>query len=409
MRRQSLSRDEARRMALAAHGFGEPRTEGPHGWRAMARTIERLNLLQIDSVNVLARAHYLPLYSRLGPYDAGELDARAFAAGRKGRALFEYWAHEASLLPVAYWPLMQWRMARARAGDGIYGSLSRFARANRAYVEEVRRAVEERGPLAARDLAAAGKRTGPWWGWHEAKQALEWLFWTGQVTASGRRGNFERLYDVPARVLPRAVLEAPVPEEADAIRILIERSARALGVASEAELRDYFRLPVAAAKRAVAELAEAGVLEPVTVESWQGVAYRRHAAGSPRAVTPTTLLSPFDPVVWHRSRAERLHGLRYRIEIYTPAPERAFGYYVLPFLHEGRFAARCCLKADRAASTLVVNTAHREAQAAEGATAEALAAELKRMAAWLGLARIRVARRGDLAGALAAAVRSQAA
>ncbi len=393
-------------MALAAHGLAGARSGGSPGWRTMARVIERLNLLQIDSVNVLARAHYLPLYSRLGPYDIGELDARAFAAGRKGRALFEYWAHEASLLPVSYWPLMQWRMARARAGDGVYGSLSRFARANRAYVEEVRRAVEDRGPLSARDLAAAGRRTGPWWGWHEAKQALEWLFWTGEVTASGRRSTFERLYDVPARVLPRTALEAPVPGEAHAIRTLIERSAAALGVASEAELRDYFRLPVAAAKRAVAELAEAGVLEPVTVESWQGAAYRHHAAGSPRAVTPTTLLSPFDPVVWHRSRAERLHGLRYRIEIYTPAPERAFGYYVLPFLHEGRFAARCCLKADRAASTLVVNTAHREAHAPEGETAAALALELQRLAAWLGLDRLRVARRGDLAKALAAAVKS---
>jgi uncharacterized protein len=393
-------------MALAAHGLAGERPRTPPDWRAMARVIERLNLLQIDSVNVLARAHYLPLFSRLGAYDTAALDARAFAAGRKGRALFEYWAHEASLLPVSYWPLMQWRMARARAGEGVYGSLARFARANRGYVEEVRRAVAERGPLSARDLATGGRRTGPWWGWHEAKEALEWLFWTGEVTASGRRGNFERLYDVPARVIPAAMLEAPVPEEADAVRTLIERSALALGVASEAELRDYFRLPVAAAKRAVAELAGSGQIEPVTVEGWQGVAYRHPAARVPRTAAPTTLLSPFDPVVWHRSRAERLHGLRYRIEIYTPAHKREFGYYVLPFLHEGRFAARCCLKADRAASTLIGNTAHREADAPEGETAAALAGELRRLAAWLGLERVRVARRGDLAKPLAVEVKS---
>jgi uncharacterized protein YcaQ len=401
---QPLSREEARRMALAAQGLSSPPRDRTAGWGAMAAAIDRLRLLQIDSVNVLARAHYLPLYSRLGPYDRNLLDARAFGAGRKGRALFEYWAHEASLLPVATWPLMQWRMQRAAKGEGLYQSLARFRRENRRYVEDVRQEIAARGPVSARDLAGEGKRTGPWWGWHEAKLALEWLFWAGQVTASGRRGNFERLYDVPERVIPATALAAPVPDEAEAIRTLVAMSAEALGIASDAELRDYFRLPVAQTKRAIAELTEAGILEAVRVEGWPGLAWRHRDARLPRTVAGTALLSPFDPVVWHRTRAERVHGLRYRIEIYTPAHKREFGYYVLPFIHRGRFAARSCLKADRARSALVVNTAHREPDAAEGATAEALALELIRLAGWLGLSRVEVKPRGDLAKGLKQAV-----
>lgn len=400
MTTQSLSREEARRMALTAQGLASPPRARTAGWRTMSATIDRLKLLQIDSVNVLARAHYLPLYSRLGPYDRSVLDAHAFSEGRKGRALFEYWAHEASLLPVSAWPLMQWRMQRAANGKGLYGSLARFRRENRRYVEEVRQEIAARGPLSAREVAGEGKRTGPWWGWHEAKLALEWLFWAGQVTASGRRGNFERLYDVPERVIPTAALAAPVPDEAEAIRTLVAMSAEALGIASDAELRDYFRLPVAETRQAIAELAEAGLLEAVRVEGWPGLAWRHRDARLPRTVAGSALLSPFDPVVWHRTRAERVHGLRYRIEIYTPAHKREYGYYVLPFIHRGRFAARACLKADRSREALVVNTAHREPGAAEGPTAAALAVELARLARWLDLTRIEVKQRGDLARAL---------
>ncbi|MFO1090304.1 MAG: crosslink repair DNA glycosylase YcaQ family protein [Hyphomicrobiales bacterium] len=396
----SLSREEARRIALTAQGLAAPAREGDPSWRKIAATIDRLNLLQIDSVNVLARAHYLPLYSRLGAYDRSLLDAHAFAQGRKGRALFEYWAHEASLLPVSCWPLLQWRMRRAERGDGLYKSLARFAVERRGYIDTVLAEIRANGPLAARELAGEEKRSGAWWGWHDAKYALEWLFWAGLVTASGRRGGFERLYDVPERVLPASALDSPVPAEADAIRALVERSAIALGIASEADLRDYFRLPVAETKRAVQELIESGALREVGVEGWRMQAYLHRDATLPRRATGTALLSPFDPVVWERQRTERLFGFHYRIEIYTPAHKREYGYYVLPFLHEGRFAARLCLKADRANDTLVVNTSHLEDGADLEGTANALIGELRRLSRWLDLAHMRVDARNGLGSAI---------
>ncbi|MGE4244680.1 MAG: winged helix-turn-helix domain-containing protein [Parvibaculaceae bacterium] len=392
-----LSRDEARRIALAAQGLAaKPRRAGDASWATLARTIDKINLLQIDSVNVLCRSHYLPLFSRLGRYRRETLDARAFTAGRK-RALFEYWAHEASLLPLDLHPLMRWRMEDARSGQGIYKGLSRFAHEKRKFVREVLGQVRERGPLTARELAEPGQRTGPWWGWHDGKTALEYLFWAGEVTATGRQSNFERVYDLPERALPAEVLSLPTPAEPDAIRELMRRSALALGVASEPDLRDYFRLPVAASKRALAELAEDGVLVPATVEGWRIPGWLHRDAALPRRATGTALLSPFDPIVWERSRAERLFGFRYRIEIYTPAPKRAFGYYVLPFLHKGRFTARVCLKADRPSSVLRVNSAHGEEGRQLGETAEALMPELRELALWLGLERVVVTERGDLA------------
>jgi uncharacterized protein YcaQ len=398
----SLSAAEARRAVLGAQGLASRSArQGVSGFSPVQRIIERLNLLQIDSVNVLARAHYFPVYSRLGPYDRGKLDRRAFAARR--RTLFEYWAHEASLLPLSFWPLLRWRMRRAADGRGIYKGLARFAAERRDYVEAILREVRARGPVTARELSATGARTGPWWGWHDGKIALEFLFWAGAVTAAGRR-NFERLYDIPERAIPAATLAAPEPGETQAIRKLLSLSGRALGIASEADLRDYFRLPVPETATALKELVEEGELVPVKVAGWSVAAYRHRDANVPARAGGTALLSPFDPLVWERGRTERLFNFRYRIEIYTPAHLRQFGYYVLPFLMDGRLVGRVCLKADRQAGVLRVNSSHHEEGTDTGLAAERLAAELARLASWLDLDGIVVHPSGTLAKPLRQAV-----
>ena len=398
MRRERLSAAEARRLAVAAQGFADARPERPPGGRDLGRVLARVGLVQIDSVNVLARAHYLPAFARLGPYDPELIDRAAHYAPRR---LFEYWGHEASLLPVALHPLLRWRMARA--SDEAWGRMRRIARERPDLLDRVEAAVREHGPVAASELAEARpRRSGPWWDWSETKVALEFLFWSGRVTSARRRG-FERLYDVPERVLPRDVLAAPTPAEPDAIRSLVRIAARACGVAAERDLRDYFRLPAREARRAVAELAEAGELLPVAVEGWRGPAYLDARARIPRSVDAQALIGPFDSLIWERSRVERLFGIRYRIEIYVPAPKRVHGYYVLPFLLGDRLVARVDLKADRQARALRVQAAHAE-PGPPGEVAERLAATLHEMAAWLGLERVEVAPRGDLAPALAACV-----
>jgi uncharacterized protein len=391
---ERLSLPLARRIALAAQGFGEPRPDGPVDARRVARTIRRLGLLQIDSVNVLARAHYVPLYSRLGPYDTGLLDAAAWGRPRR---LFEYWAHEASLLPVETQPLLRWRMERARRQEAIYGGLARFAQARADYLATVLAEVSARGPTTAGDLEGA-RGAGGWWGWSEPKRALECLFWEGRLTTATRRG-FERVYDLPERVLPRDVLAAPDPHPADAQRALIAHAARALGVATAADLRDYFRFAGDEGTTAIAELVETGELIPVRVEGWTQKAWLHRDARLPRRIEARALLSPFDPLVWERGRTERLFGFRYRIEIYVPAHKRVHGYYVLPFLLGDRLVARVDLKADRAAGTLRVPAAHAEPDAPPE-TADALRAELRTLADWLGLERVAVAPVGDLAGAV---------
>jgi uncharacterized protein YcaQ len=399
--RNSLALAEARRIALAAQGFDNPDRAGTANWTRIAGAIRRMHLLQIDSVNVLCRSHYLPVYSRLGAYDQAALDARSFSNGK--RALFECWAHEASLLPLELHPLMRWRMERARAGQGIYGSMNRFAADERAYVKSVLDFVAANGPTATADLPDAGKSAGGWWGWSKGKMALEHLFDAGLVTTAARLG-FERIYDIPERVIPSETLNRPAPAEDEAIRTLIDLSARALGVATGSDLRDYFRLPVAEAKRAVTELVEAGTLIPVQVETWKQQAFLHRDAKLPRRAGGTALVSPFDPLVWDRDRAERLFGFRYRIEIYTPAPKRQYGYYVLPFLMGDRFAARICLKADRQAGVLRANAAHFESHAEPRETAVALAGELRLMARWLGLDGVEAGPKGNLARTLRAAL-----
>lgn len=346
---------------------------------ALARTIERLGLHQIDSVNVVARAHYLPAFSRLGGYDRDLLDRAAWGS-KRSRRLFEYWAHEASLLPLDLHPLLRWRMARADRGAAGYAAMRAFACERRPEAMALLDRLRGEGPLAASDLEKG--RTG-WWEWSDAKRALEWLFYAGHVTTATRRRSFERVYDLTERVIPPAILALPTPTEAEAQRALVERSARALGVATAADLRDYFRLDPAAARLAIVTLAEEGVLVPVAVPGWPA-AWRHRDATAPRRVAADALLAPFDPLVWRRDRAERLFGFHYRIEIYTPADKRRYGYYVLPFLHGDRLAARVDVKADRHAGRLLIHAIHLE-EDAPPTTRDALTAELGRLAAWLGL------------------------
>jgi uncharacterized protein YcaQ len=401
MPRTRLSEAAARRLAIAAQGLAAPRPEGPADWRTLRRMVKRLGLLQIDSVNVLVRAHYLPLFSRLGRYDRALFDAKTYRRRDSG-ALFEYWAHEASLLPVETQPLLRWRMARAEQLHGIYGELAKFVRKRRDFVDAALAEIRERGPLAASELSGGGPGTSGWWGWHEGKTALEYLFWAGLVTTAMRRGSFERVYDLPERVLPRAVLEAPTPDPADAKRALVHHAATALGIATAADLRDYFRLSPADGNPAIRELVEVGALVEVEVEGWRQPAYLDAASCIPRRVEARALLVPFDPLVWERSRAERLFGFRYRIEIYTPAHKRVHGYYVLPFLLGDRLVARVDLKADRAQRTLRVHAAHGEDGIPPNEVAEALLAELRLLAAWLELDEVAIGERGDLAKALRA-------
>ena len=392
----TLSLAAARRIALAAQGFGEARPAEAADWRRMGRAVGRLHLLQIDSVSVSARAHYMPLFSRLGPYPRAALEAAAWG---KPRRLFEYWAHEASLLPLETQPLLRWRMARAEAGLGIYSGLASFSRERRAAVETVFRRISADGPLAASEMEGP-KGPGGWWGWSDTKRALEYLFWAGRITTATRRG-FERVYDLPERVLPATILATPTPSPDDAHRDLLMRSAQALGIATVGDLRDYFRLSLEDVRPRLAELVEAGALLPVAVEGWPQPAYLHPAARIPRKVEAAALLSPFDPLVFERSRAERLFGFRYRIEIYTPAEKRVHGYYVLPFLLGERLVARVDLKADRAAGTLRILSAHAEPHAPEE-TAAALLGELGLMARWLGLGEIAVVPAGDFGPRLAA-------
>jgi uncharacterized protein len=394
----TLSAGEARRLALAAQGFATPRPDLTPDWRGLRRVVKRLGLLQIDSVNVLVRAHYLPLFSRLGPYERAHFDAKAYRRGTGG--LFEYWAHEASLLPVELQPLLRWRMARAERFEGMWSGIAKFARERRDYIDAVLARVAAEGPLAASEFDEGGPRRGTWWDRHDGKYALEYLFWAGKVTTTRRSNSFERSYDLPERVLPRQILAVPTPSEADAQRGLMRIAAKALGVGTAKDLRDYFRMSPGDGQRAIDALVEEGALIPVSVAGWRNQAYLDAEARIPRRVEARALLVPFDPLIWERARTERLFGFRYRIEIYTPASKRVHGYYVLPFLLGDRLVARVDLKADRANATLQVHAAHGEPEIDSGAVAEALLRELHVLAAWLGLARLSIGRRGDLADAL---------
>ncbi|WP_269844675.1 winged helix-turn-helix domain-containing protein [Actinophytocola xanthii] len=395
----------ARRIALAAQGFADARPGGEVTRRHLRRVLDRVRLIQLDSVNVAVRAHYMPLFSRVGPYPAALVDDAAWVhSGRRPRLLVEYWAHEASLLPVADWPLFRWRMRDYEERLGVrYRSL---LKGSPGLLDDVLAAVKDLGPVGAgtleQELGVEGARArGGWWNRSSVKHACEYLFAVGELTTGTRRG-FQRLYDLPERVLPPEVYATHVADE-DAIRELTRRAATAHGIATEADLRDYYRIrPPERSRRAVAELVEAGELEPVRVEGWAQPAYRHVGARAPRRVAGRALLSPFDPLIWERARTERIFGFHYRIEIYVPEPKRVFGYYVFPFLLDGELVGRVDLKADRAAGLLRVRGAFAEPGVHTPRVAAELAAELQVMAEWLELDAVVAEERGSLAPALRA-------
>lgn len=395
---------QARRIALAAQGFTRPRpgVDGVATPRHAGRVIERLGFFQIDSVNVLQRAHYMPLYSRLGPYDVEILHR---AAGRAPRRLFEYWAHEAALVDVRLWQAFRFRMATA--DTKAWGGPRRIGRDRPEFVDWVLQEVRDHGPLTAREIEHdVPRETGHWgWNWSEVKMALEYLFFKGDVTAARRNSAFERVYDLPERVIPPAVLAVPPLEAAEAHRVLVNHAAMALGVGTAQCLRDYFRMAPGETATAIEDLLETGDLLPVTIAGWKRPAYLHRDAVLPRKVSARALLSPFDPLVFERTRTERLFDFRYRIEIYVPAEKRVHGYYVLPFLLGDHLVARVDLKADRRAGALIVHGAWAEPHAPQH-TADELAAELRLMARWLGLDSVAPPATGDLAGELTASLMS---
>lgn len=400
-RLESLSADEVRRIAVAAQGFDGRRRQHPNpGMRQIVSTTAGLSGVQIDSVNVVVRAHYMPYFSRLGSYDPSLVDR---ATHGRPRRLFEYWGHAACLLPVESWPLLQWRM---RAYEKRWGD--RYAK-GAAYIESVFEEVAARGPLAASELSDPGERAGPWWGWGQGKSALEWLFMIGRLAVADRR-NFERLYDVPSRVLPAEVLAAPAVPEAEARRELILQSMVALGVATLNDLGEYHYQKPTAVRPIVRDMVASGELVPVSVEGWKDTAYVLPGVKVPRAGSAVVagvraLVSPFDSLMWDRKRVLRVFDFDYKIEIYVPAPKRVYGYYVYALLLGDVLVARVDLKADRKAGELLVHSAFGEPWAAPPEVVPELADELRLLASWLGLSSIRVGRRGDLARELQLAVR----
>ncbi|MBB3051339.1 hypothetical protein FHS23_002362 [Prauserella isguenensis] len=395
-----MSLPVARRTALAAQGFTDPRPSSAPTRRHLRRVLSRTKLLQLDSVNVAMRAHYAPLLARLGPYDPALVDDAAWRdTVRRPRLLVEAWAHEASLIPVADWPLL---MSGAKR-PGWWRGYARLAEESPGLVDDVLAVVKELGPVGAgtveKELTGGERRTpGAWWERSDVKKICEWLFGTGELTTGTRRG-FERCYDLTERVLPADVRQRRVDPE-EAARELVASSAEALGVATESDLRDYYRLGPPETRAAVADLVEAGTLEPVRVEEWRQQAYRHTAATAPRRVTGSALLCPFDPLIWERDRTERLFGFRYRIEIYVPARRREYGYYVFPFLCDGELVGRVDLKADRRTSVLRVPGAFAEPDVDRVRVAAELAHRLRETADWLELDGVDVGDRGDLADAL---------
>ncbi|MFN8077219.1 MAG: crosslink repair DNA glycosylase YcaQ family protein [Kineosporiaceae bacterium] len=429
-RAEVVPSDAAARIAVAAQGLAgsRPSAGAAVSPRRLLDVASRLGVVQIDSVNVFSRSHYLPFFSRVGAYDRSALDR--LAAGPRPR-LVEYWAHEASYVPVATHALLRWRMARA--AEEAWGGMRSAARDLPHVLESVVRVVADAGPSTAAEVerhltGARGPRGEHWgWNWSEAKRALEFAFWSGRLTSAGRTAQFERRYALPEAVLPASVL-TEVPEPADAVRALVEIAARACGIATAATLRDYFRLRSDQTAAAVAELVDAGVLEPVVLRCHPGCAagpasvpaYLHAQARRPARLSGHALLSPFDNLIWHRPRTEQLFGMRYRLEIYTPAPRRVHGYYVLPYLYGDQLRARVDLKADRAkggGGVLVVRAAWREpvldarrgVRASHAEMVASLADDLRAAAGWSGLAQVRVDPVGDLAGDLGAVLAGRAA
>lgn len=386
-----LSVAQARRMALAAQGFTDPRPTGRIDRRHLRRVFDRVNVIQVDSVNVLVRSQELPLFARLGPHPRTML-----ADAIDGGELFEYWAHVAAIVPSDQHRLFRWRMG----ADHFWQSIPRLAREKPGFVDEVLQRIRDTGPITAADLEQRVGKKGSWWSWDDGKIALEYLFHKGLLVGVRRRRDFARQYDLAERVLPAAALDAPTPTEADARKELLTLAARSYGVATIEDLTDYHRQGRQTIKPLVAELVEEGVLLPATVEGWSKPAFVHRDAKVPRRVDARALLSPFDSLVWFRDRTERLFDFFYRIEIYVPAPKRIHGYYVLPYLLGDRLVGRVDLKADRAAGVLRVQGAYVEPGVDALEAAGPLAEELRLMAGWLELDAVGATSRGELAQAL---------
>ena len=402
-----LTTAQARRVAVAAQGFASAPPARAMTRADLRRLIGRIQVLQLDSVSVAVRAHYAPVFSRLGPYDRDVLDAAAWShSARSPRLLVEYWAHEAALMAVEDWPLLRWRMREYTGGRwGV-----EVVKENPRLVDDVVSAVAELGPSTAGQIEAhlqsgTKRGKGAWWNRSETKWVAEALFASGVLTTAHRTG-FARHYDLVERVLPADVVAREI-DDAEAVRELILRAATALGVATEADIRDYFRLRADQSKPAIADLVAAGELEPVQVDEWTAPAYLRTGQAVPRSDRGTALLCPFDPLIFFRPRVERLFGFHYRIEIYTPAAKRQYGYYVWPLLLDGELVARVDLKADRNSGALHVPGAFIEPGRDPVRVAGELADQLATMAGWLGLDRVTVGERGDLAAALKAIFRAR--
>jgi uncharacterized protein len=396
---RTLSADHARRIALTAMGLARPRPAagGRRDVRHLRRVLDTVDIVQLDSVNVLARAHELPFWARLGPHDRPARDRWLW----RSRELFEAWAHQASLTAVEVWPLL----AHRRDADVVWDRAKRLQVEHPGYVDRVYDEVAAHGPLSVRDLADPGRRIGPWWGMPRGRVALDHLWSVGRLAVDHRTSSFVTVYDLAERVIPAAARAAEVPPPAEARRRLLLRAARAHGIGTAADLADHHRLPIRIARRHLDELARAGHLEEVRVRGWGAEPVFRHPdARAARRPSARTLLSPFDPLVWFRERAERVFDFHYRIEIYVPEPKRVHGYYVLPFLLGDEIVARVDLKADRPGGRLLVRSAYVEHGADATRVAGELAAELHELGAWLDVPDVVVEPRGDLAVTLARAV-----
>lgn len=385
---RSIPVERARRIALGAQGFADPKPSGKVDARHIRRVIDRIGLLQLDSVNVCVRSHYMPLFSRLGPYRQELIDEYAYERGE----LYEYWGHEASLLTPDTWPLLQWRMEEAQP----WRQVKDFIAENPHYLEDIYNEVAEHGPISVSDLQEQGERQGPWWGYSSGKIALEWLFQIGRISC-GHREKFKRYYDIPERVLPAEVLGADPMAKPDAQKELLRRSMRHHGIGTATDLADYYRIKMPDARPLFTELIKEGVIEEVEVKGWKQTAYLDTAAKIPRKIEGASLLTPFDPVVWFRDRGERLFDFHYRIEIYVPEPKRIYGYYVMPFMLDGEIVGRVDLKADRKAGRLLVKGSFAEEGVDRVQVASALSNELQSLALWQGLDHVVIFDNGDLA------------
>ncbi len=392
---RKISRETARRIALGAQGFNDAKPAGRVDVRHFRRAMGRMRVVQLDSVNVCVRSHYMPFYSRLGGYDRDALDRWLNDSGEN----YEYWAHVASVLPTTSYPLWRWKMDAAEFGRRLDSILDTHPN----ILEDVYRQVVEEGPVTISDVDTSTDGSSPWWGWGPYKYALEVLFHRGRITAT-RTGNFLRRYDLPERVVPPEFLKGPTMSKEEAYRHLVLEAVRAHGIGTVHDIADYFRLHVRPTQQTLDALEASGLVEQVDVPGWDAPTYLDPEAARPRNIDGATLLTPFDPVVWFRGRGERLFDFHYRIEIYTPEPDRVFGYYSLPFLVGDQVVGRTDLKADRKGSALLVRSAWREEGTSEAMVAAELATELERFATWLGLSDIVLEDKGNVMRSLKAAM-----